>query len=559
MVRTAKLIGQSIISYLQKKGYPEVALHFVKDEKTRFGLALECGNIDIALESARALDDKSCWEKLGEAALMQGNHQIVEMCYQRTKNFDKLSFLYLITGNLDKLRKMMKIAEVRKDVNGQFQISLYLGDVSERVKILENCGQKSLAYLTAATHGLESDTERLSDLFDLSKEKLPTVDPNAKLFQPPVPIAQQESNWPLLTVSKGFFEGAMAAKNAGNQLSIKLDNIEDTDTAGDNWGEDAKLDIDDELDEEGQSKRDNEDGGEEKAGWDIDDDIDIPADINVPAAADADEESYFVAPTKGMSQAQHWVNNSKLPVDHILAGSFETAMRLLHDQVGVVEFGEYKTIFMQVYARSRTCFITLPTLSPLFSYPLRNFKEQAQSKALPAIGLKLNDLIQRLQSAYSLTTNGKFVDAIEQFRAILLSVPLLVVDSKQEIVEAQQLIEICKEYIVGLQMEVYRKELPEGAKQCELAVYFTHFNLQPIHKILTLRTALNLFYKIKNFKSGAVLGQRLLELGPNPDVAQKTRKIIEACKKQLVDTVQLAYDESNPFDICAASYVPIYR
>ncbi len=48
MVRNAKLVGQSIISYLQKKGYPEVALHFVKDEKTRFGLALECGNIEAS-------------------------------------------------------------------------------------------------------------------------------------------------------------------------------------------------------------------------------------------------------------------------------------------------------------------------------------------------------------------------------------------------------------------------------------------------------------------------------------------------------------------------------
>ena len=37
------------------------------------------------------------------------------MCYQRTKNFDKLSFLYLITGNLEKLMKMMKISEIRKD------------------------------------------------------------------------------------------------------------------------------------------------------------------------------------------------------------------------------------------------------------------------------------------------------------------------------------------------------------------------------------------------------------------------------------------------------------
>lgn len=47
MVRNAKLVGQSIIAYLQKKGYPEVALHFVKDEKTRFSLALECGNIEV--------------------------------------------------------------------------------------------------------------------------------------------------------------------------------------------------------------------------------------------------------------------------------------------------------------------------------------------------------------------------------------------------------------------------------------------------------------------------------------------------------------------------------
>jgi hypothetical protein len=41
------------------------------------------------------------------------------MCYQRTKNFDKLSFLYLITGNLEKLRKMMKIGEVQKTNDGK--------------------------------------------------------------------------------------------------------------------------------------------------------------------------------------------------------------------------------------------------------------------------------------------------------------------------------------------------------------------------------------------------------------------------------------------------------
>lgn len=116
MVRDANLIGQSIISYLQKKGFPEVALHFVKDERTRFNLALECGNISIALEAAEVLDDKECWHNLGTAALRQGNHQVVEMAYQRTKNYERLSFLYLITGNVDKLRKMLKIAEMRNGI-----------------------------------------------------------------------------------------------------------------------------------------------------------------------------------------------------------------------------------------------------------------------------------------------------------------------------------------------------------------------------------------------------------------------------------------------------------
>ncbi len=34
------------------------------------------------------------------------------MAYQRTKNFDRLSFLYLITGNMEKLKKMIKIGEI---------------------------------------------------------------------------------------------------------------------------------------------------------------------------------------------------------------------------------------------------------------------------------------------------------------------------------------------------------------------------------------------------------------------------------------------------------------
>ena len=46
---------------------------------------------------------------------------------------ERLSFLYLITGNTEKLRKMLKIAEMRPDVMSRFHNALYLGDAAERV------------------------------------------------------------------------------------------------------------------------------------------------------------------------------------------------------------------------------------------------------------------------------------------------------------------------------------------------------------------------------------------------------------------------------------------
>ena len=42
----------------------------------QFSLALECGNIGVALECATALDSNECWHKLGVEALRQGNHQV---------------------------------------------------------------------------------------------------------------------------------------------------------------------------------------------------------------------------------------------------------------------------------------------------------------------------------------------------------------------------------------------------------------------------------------------------------------------------------------------------
>ena len=49
---------------------------------TRFNLALECGNLDIALKAAKAVNSEEAWARLASEALRQGNLEIVELAYQ---------------------------------------------------------------------------------------------------------------------------------------------------------------------------------------------------------------------------------------------------------------------------------------------------------------------------------------------------------------------------------------------------------------------------------------------------------------------------------------------
>jgi coatomer protein complex subunit alpha (xenin) len=159
IIKNSSLVGQSIISYLQKKGYPEIALQFVQDPQTRFELAIECGNLDVAVEMAKQLDRPKLWSRLSTEAMAHGNHQIVEMAYQKLRQFDKLSFLYLSTGDSTKLTRMAKIAEHRGDFTARFQNALYLGDVNDRIQMFKEI---DLCKLT-----LDSNTKHIINPFQI--------------------------------------------------------------------------------------------------------------------------------------------------------------------------------------------------------------------------------------------------------------------------------------------------------------------------------------------------------------------------------------------------------
>ncbi|CAN1317313.1 Coatomer subunit alpha-2 [Linum perenne] len=457
MIRNSQLCGQAMIAYLQHKGFPEVALHFVKDERTRFNLALESGNIQIAVASAKEIDEKDHWYRLGVEALRQGNAGIVEYAYQRTQNFERLSFLYLITGNLDKLSKMLKIAEVKDDVMGQFHNALYLGDIQERVKMLETAGQIPLAYITAKVHGLGDVADRLAaDLGDeipsLPEGKVPS------LLMPPTPI-MCSGDWPLLRVMKGIFEGGLE---------------------------------------------------------------------NIPRGA----------------------------------GNFDSAMRLLHRQLGIKNFTPLKSMFLDLHTGSQS-YLRAMSATSVIALAVERWNESASPnvRGAPSLVYSFGQLEEKLKAGYKATTAGKFTEALKYFVSILHTIPLIVVESRREVDEVKELIIIVKEYVLGLQMELRRREMKdEPVRQQELAAYFTHCNLQTPHLRLALQNAMTVCYKGKNFATAGNFARRLLETNPpNEEHAKRARQVLQASEKNMSDATQLKYDYRNPFVVCGATYVPIYR
>jgi len=103
-------------------------------------------------------------------------------------------------------------------------------------------------------------------------------------------------------------------------------------------------------------------------------------------------------------------------------------------------------------------------------------KEAGAKGGVPAVGLKLSDLVQRLQVAYQLTTQGKFQEAVDRFRSILLGVPLLVVDNKQDITE----------------VNAHSLRSLISSSQCAVCVCFSSYNVRSfIAFIMYLYSSLN--------------------------------------------------------------------
>eukprot|EP01080_Neovahlkampfia_damariscottae_P002084 gene2084-1956_t len=557
------ILGDSIISYLQKKGYPQVAFKFVQDDLTKFKLAIECGNIKSALSIAHKLKNNDCWDLLAQEALEQGDYEIVEKAYQRTNSYDKLSFLYLINGNMKDLQMMSKIANMRKDNMSRFHNALLLGDVESRVQVLEDSGQIQLAYVTAKTHGLEDKLKHLETL--LGEDNIPkNIPEKSTLILPPTPVYKLNSNfnWPLLTKQEQINydddddEIVDSVGDSGNLDDISL---------GSGWTDGIQLGNKDEDDKKQEEEKEEEIddelgelGGGAWGGGLSDIGIDM-SEMNMPTGNSEFEE----IPTIGKSIEECWIENSDLAVDHIAAGSFRTAMDILSKQCGIINFTPLKSLFLTIYSGSKLYLPTNPiTTSVAYSLQLNQTDdiEETREKTLPVVSTpSVDELKQLLKPAFKEVTDGKFSDAKDSFTKILHTILFVVVRNRKEEKEVKEILKQCMEYIVALRMETIRKETKDTKKGLELSAYFTHAKLSQIHLMLSLVSTMTVHYKAENFSTAAGFAKRLKKLSPPAKLEQQANFVLQAATKNSTNKFDdLNYEPKNPFVICSASLTPIY-
>jgi coatomer protein complex subunit alpha (xenin) len=518
VIKDSNLVGQAIIAYLREKGFPEIALQFVKEPKTRFDLAIECGNLNVALEMANIINNNTYWERLGLEASRQGNVKTLEIVYQKTKNFDRLSFLYLTIGDRQKLTKMHKIAMTRKDPMSRYHNALYLGNVTDQIHILVEAGQLPLAYLAAQTYGLESEAKDILQLSGL--DYAPKMPAKSSLLRAPLMIKRDCGNWPTLNPSQNLFEAMNSTGNSvnGTSSAVATDavlNESDLQEAGD-WGDDDLG-----LDAEPAVKMPksspavaNKESAMEASADSFVDDIDAAegwgdAELELDELESPVKE--FAAPKHGKPLSDNFLN-SNVAAYHIAEGSFESAMKLLNQQAGITVFAPLKTYFMNIFQGSRTFLDANANASALVT-PLQS------SMNVPMVCYQISSVLSQLQETYPIMTASKFAEAMTRFRDILYQTLFIVTSDAGVSNQIIEVVNVCREYLIGL-TSMSRRNAGDPKRSMELAAYFTHCGLQPVHLTLALKAAMVQAFKNRSFGTALNLAQRLLAMGPPASFAE---------------------------------------
>lgn len=206
-----------------------------------------------------------------------------------------------------------------------------------------------LAYLTAKTNDLDDLAAEILETAGLTEadvDDIPTFGAST-LKPPPVITPTTDLIWPSISTGENFFDKALVngqLEGGVEPAYVNGDAAAAVNSALDAWAKEEE--VHDNLDPE-------------EGGWELDADGGEFQDAVEDEEAVVDvEEELGAGATPGPSEPELWVRNSPLAVDHVAAGSFETAM-----QVNLLPLSPGRAHLADTFLRS---FLTVNLASLIF-------------------------------------------------------------------------------------------------------------------------------------------------------------------------------------------------
>lgn len=153
-----------VAHFLEKQGFKQQALQVSTDPDHKFDLALQIGELDVALKLAREAENPQKWSQLADVASRKNNMQLVKECMQKANDFSGLLLLATSSGDENMLEEVAESSSKQGRHNIAFLSSFVRADVQRCLDILIETNRLPEAAFFARTY-IPSQMSRVVELW----------------------------------------------------------------------------------------------------------------------------------------------------------------------------------------------------------------------------------------------------------------------------------------------------------------------------------------------------------------------------------------------------------
>jgi coatomer subunit alpha len=254
----------------------------------------------------------------------------------------------------------------------------------------------------------------------------------------------------------------------------------------------------------------------------------------------------------------------RLGVDFVWAGEFEQALDWFKKRIDLINPAPLHPLFLQIYTASRA---TLPNISPFLGALTLPIYEKTSDGVgiLPKYLYTAETQSTKYQNALKLVSQGKFLDAYNEFLSILTTLTVSAASSDSPEADEKtlkDLLDHCREYLLAMMIELTRRDTSDTHRSLELGILMALCKMeQQTHSFLATKTSMIAQFKAENYITAAFLAKRIINtpLTSNKEAIDMANKVLVNCEAKGTEAYPMSFEYLDDLGICAGSLTKITR